>query len=157
MRLQRGKCRRMNSEHLPPDEEHQRPDTAGDATVAAVGKLSEALEWVERARGHLYSFHQLIGRADFIAEEAADELEAAGHADLAQRVRTEIVGRNVLHGRWTFQIVEDFDDGYWQVFRDCDRAVRDDVMQGKRHVFEAEMKERRRTAGLPRHESRPAD
>ena len=32
-------------------------------TIDAVGKASEALEYVERARGHLYAFHQLIGRA----------------------------------------------------------------------------------------------
>ena len=142
---------------MPPGDAHRRPDGVDDATVAAAGKLSEALEWVERARGHLYSLHQLIGRADFLAEEAADELEAAGHAELADRVRTEIVGRNVLHGRWTFQIVEDFDDGYWQAFRDCDLEVRTRLMDGKRHVYEAEMKEQRRTHGEPRHESRPSE
>ena len=140
---------------MPPDDDHRRPDGVDDATVAAAGKLSEALEWVERARGHLYSFHQLIGRADFLAEDAADELDAAGHAELAQRVREEIVGRNVLHGRWTFQIVEDFDDGYWQPLRDFDAELRDELLDGKRHVYEAEMKEERRSRGRPRHESRP--
>src|SRR5918996_1195686 len=39
-------------------------------TVDAVGKATEALEYVERARGHLYAFHQLIGRADLLFEEA---------------------------------------------------------------------------------------
>ena len=34
-------------------------DDVDDRTVEAVGKLTEALETVERARGHLYSFHQL--------------------------------------------------------------------------------------------------
>ena len=145
----------MDAPALPPDDEHRRPDGTDDATVEASGKLSEALEWVERARGHLYSFHQLIGRADFLAEEAADQLEAAGHADLARRAREEIVGRNVLHGRWTFQIVEDFDDGYWGAFRDFDRTVRDQLLGGRKHVYEAEMKEERRTPGRPRHESRP--
>src|SRR5687768_5152991 len=111
-------------DNAPPDDEHRRPAGVDDATVAAAGKLSEALEWVERARGHLYSFHQLIGRADFLAEDAADELEQAGHGGLAQQVREEIVGRNVLHGRWTFQIVEDFDDGYWQPLRDFEAEVR---------------------------------
>jgi hypothetical protein len=142
---------------MPPGDEHRRPEGVGDATVEAAGKLSEALEWVERARGHLYSLHQLIGRADFIAEEAADSLESAGHGELAGRVRSEIVGRNVLHGRWTFQMVEDFDDGYWQVFRDCERDVRTELLGGRRHVHEAEMKEQRRTHGAPRHESRPAE
>ena len=37
-----------------------------DETIAAVGKVSEALEYVERARGHLYSFHQLMGHADLL-------------------------------------------------------------------------------------------
>lgn len=41
--------------------EHRRPDGTDDATVAAVGKLSEALEKVEEARGHLYAFHRLCG------------------------------------------------------------------------------------------------
>ena len=141
----------------PPDDDHRRPDGVDDATVEAAGKLSEALEWVERARGHLYSFHQLIGRADFLAEEAAEQLEEAGHTELAERARSEIVGRNVLHGRWTFQIVEDFDDGYWQPFRDFDREVRDELLAGRRHVHEAEMKEQRRTQGRPRHESRPSE
>lgn len=143
------------SDAIPPDDDHRRPEGVDDVTLAATGKLSEALEWVERARGHLYSFHQLIGRADFLAEEAADQLEEAGHAELARRVREEIVGRNVLHGRWTFQIVEDFDDGYWQPLRDCDCEVRDQLLQGRRHVYEAEMKEQRRTHGRERHESRP--
>ena len=140
---------------MPEGDDHRRPDGVDDATVEAVGKLSEALEWVERARGHLYSFHQLIGRADFLAEDAADQLEAAGHTELAQQVRSEIVGRNVLHGRWTFQIVEDFDDGYWQPLRDFDEHVRMKLLDGKRHIFEAEMKEKRRSRGRPRHESRP--
>lgn len=142
---------------MPAGDDHRRPDGVDDATVAAAGKLSEALEWVERARGHLYSLHQLIGRADFIAEEAAEELEAAGHRELAERVRTEIVGRNVLDGRWTFQIVEDFDDGYWEPFRTCERDVRDQLLDGRRHVYEAEMKEQRRTHGARRHASRPPE
>ena len=40
-----------------------RPDL-DDATVEALGKLSEALEVVEHARGLLYGFHRLTGTAD---------------------------------------------------------------------------------------------
>ena len=87
-----------------------RPDAMDDATVEAVGAVSEALECVERARGELYSFHQLIGHADLLLGEACDRLRAAGHDAVAERLETEVIGRNVLHGRWTFQIVEDFDD-----------------------------------------------
>jgi hypothetical protein len=136
-------------------DKHPRPDGVDDATVEAVGAVSEALECVERARGALYSFHQLMGHADLLLGEACDNLREAGHAEAADRLESEVVGRNVIHGRWTFQIVEDFDDNYWSVFRDHERALRDELQQGVRHVFEAEMKERRRTHGKRGHQSRP--
>jgi hypothetical protein len=126
-----------------------------EATVEALGKLSEALETVERARGHLYELHQLIGHADLRLDEVVDLFRAAGHAKLAERIATELVGRNVIAGRWTFQIVEDFDDGYYALFKELDRTARDELIQGRRHVYEAEMKERRRTHGRPGHEPAP--
>jgi hypothetical protein len=136
-------------------DERVRPDAMDDATVEAVGAVSEALECVERARGELYSFHQLMGHADLMLGEACDRLRAAGHDAVAERLETEVIGRNVVHGRWTFQIVEDFDDNYWSVFREHERRVRDELQRGVRHVFEAEMKERRRSHGKPGHERRP--
>jgi len=136
-------------------DKRARPDAMDDATVEAVGAVSEALECVERARGELYSFHQLIGHADLLLGEACDRLRAAGHDAVAERLETEVIGRNVVHGRWTFQIVEDFDDNYWSVFREHERRVRDELQRGVRHVFEAEMKERRRSHGKPGHERRP--
>lgn len=133
----------------------RRPDGVDDDTVEAVGSFSEALEYVERARGHLYAFHQLMGHADLLLGETCDKLRAAGHADIADTLATELVGRNVLYGRWTFQIVEDFDDNYWSAVREHERAIRDQLMGGQRHVFEAEMKERRQTHGRPGHEATP--
>ena len=113
-----------------------RPDGVSDETVQALGKLSEALEAVERARGHLYSMHQLIGGADFMLSDAADSLEAAGQDGWARRVREELIGLNVLEGRWTFQVVEEFDDGYWSVFRAVERAAREE--RGHRRTVAAE-------------------
>lgn len=137
------------------DEQHRRPEGADDATVEAVGKLSEALEWLERARGRLYDFHQMMGHIDELVGDAADQLRDAGHAELADRVAEELVGRNVVHGRWTFQLVEEFDDGYYRDFTAIEATIRDQLMDGRRHVFEAEMKERRRTHGRPGHEATP--
>jgi hypothetical protein len=136
-------------------EPHDRPPGASDDAVAAAGHMSEALETLERARGHLYSFHQLIGEADFALDDVLARLRAAGAEELAAELERELVGRNVLEGRWTFQVVEEFDDGYWSVFREHERRVRDELQQGARHVFEAEMKERRRTKGRPGHEAHP--
>ena len=123
---------------------HDRHSAAGDEAVAAAARMSEALETLERARGHLYSFHQLVGAADFALDDVLARLRAAGAEQLATELERELVGRNVVEGRWTFQVVEEFDDGYWSVFRDHERRVRDAMTGGKRHVHEAELKARRR-------------
>lgn len=70
----------------PDTKRTLRPDGVDDATVEAVGAVSEALEWVERARGELYSFHQLMGRADLLLGEACDKLRDAGHDAVADRL-----------------------------------------------------------------------
>lgn len=82
-------------------------------------------------------------------------LDAGGHGDHATRLKREVLGRNIIEGRWTFQMVEEFDDGYWSVFRSEERRVREALQEGKRHVFESEMKEQRRTHGHPDHSARP--
>ena len=137
-----------------PDEEHRRPPGLDDRTVEALGKISEALETVERARGHLYTFHQLTGKADFELDEAVSLLREAGHDPLADRIERELIGRNVIPGHWTFQMVEEYDDGYYAEFRTVERAARDELSGGRRHLYEAELKERRRTHGRRGHEAR---
>lgn len=119
--------------------------------------MSEALEYLGRARGHLYGFHQLMGRADLLLDDAVNGLNAAGHGELAERVGKELRGANVLAGRWTFQVVEEFDDGYYAAFRGMERVVREETMGGRRHVLEAEMTQRRRTRGRRGHEATPGD
>ena len=88
--------------------DRSRPDL-DDATVAGLGKLSEALETVEQARGLLYGFHQLTGKADLLLQDAVELLRKAGHARLADDLDRDLVGRNVVADRCTFQVVEDFD------------------------------------------------
>jgi hypothetical protein len=132
-----------------------RPDL-DDATVEGLGTLSEALETVEQARGLLYGFHQLTGKADLLLQDAVDLLRKAGHTALADDLDRDLVGRNVVADRWTFQIVEDFDANYWTAFRDFDARAREELADGDRHVYEARMKQRERTAGHPRHEAGPA-
>jgi hypothetical protein len=122
-----------------------------DLTVDAVGKITEALETTDRARGHLYSFHQLTGTADLQLGEGCEMLRKAGHDELADRIERDLVGRNVLEDRWTFQVVEDYDDNYWTSFRAVEKEVRDALTGGRRHLHEAAMKDDRRTHGHPDH------
>lgn len=128
-----------------------------EAITEAVGKASEALEYVEHARGHLYSMHQLMGHADLLFGEAADLLRDAGEPEAGADLDREIVGRNVLHGRWTFQVVDEFDDGYYAEVKAAVRALERRYHDGERHVYEARMKEERRTHGRPGHERTPFD
>jgi hypothetical protein len=144
----------MRNDDLPSPE-HRPPCHVDEETVDAVGLLTEALETTERARGHLYTFHQLTGEADYKVGDAVAQLRDAGYAALADKLERELVGRNVLPGRWTFQLVEEYDDTYWSVFRDLEREVRCAVLDGRRHVHEARLKEERRTHGHPDHTARP--
>ncbi|WP_243399897.1 hypothetical protein [Arthrobacter glacialis] len=140
-----------------PDANHRRGAGVSDATVLALGKLSEALEVVEHARGYLYGFHRLTGTADLALGEAVDLLRTAGHESLADSLEQRMVGRNVISGRWTFQIVEDYDDGYYAEFKEAERQARLELVEGKRHLFEAEMKEDRRSHGQAHHQALPRE
>lgn len=135
----------------PPDRRHRRPEGVTDTTVEALGALSKALETAERARGALYDFHQLTGSADLALDDAVRLLRAAGHGRRADQVEREILGRNVIPGHWTFQIVEEYNSTYYEVFRTVEREIRQDLAEGRDHLYEAEMKAARRTEGHPDH------
>jgi hypothetical protein len=136
---------------------HDTPAGVSDDTVEALGSLTEALETADRARGHLYAFHQLTGSADIKLAEAVAGLRDAGHDELADRIDRQLVGRNVIAGRWTFQIVEDYDDGYWALFRELEQAARDELVGGRKHLYEARLKQSERSRGEPGHEATPED
>ena len=140
-----------------PAPEHQRPEGVTDETVEAVGKMSAALDHVEDARGHLYAFHRLMGSAESTMEEAEALLREAGHTDLADAMDRDVLGANPLPGMWSFQMVEEYDDGFYATAKGFHQRALDELMDGQRHVFEAEMKELRRTRGRDGHEARPAD
>lgn len=147
----------MTNDAQGPDAQHQVPEGVSDSTVEALGSLSAAVEVIEHARGLLYGFHRLTGTADLNLGEAVEQLRKAGHTELAERIDTELVGRNVIAGRWTFQIVEDYDDGYYALAKELERTARDELVQGRRHLFEAGMKEDRRTQDQRHHEATPSD
>jgi len=145
----------MNDHDDGPEPCHRRPDDLSDQTVEALGKLSEALETTERARGHLYSFHQLTGTADLELDRAVRLLHEGGQPEWAEKVRSEILGRNVIPGCWTFQIIEAYNDTYYRPFQELEHGAVRDLAQGRDHLYEAQLKEARRTPGHPAHTARP--
>ena len=81
----------------------------------------------------------------------------AGHDDIADALDRDVLGRNPLPGRWSFQMVEEYDDGYYAAAKGLEQRAIDQLVEGRRHLFEAEMKELRRTRDRPGHEATPAD
>ncbi len=138
-----------------PAPEHRRPEGVNDATIEALGKLSAALDHVEDARGHLYAFHRLCGSAETTLEEATAMIRDAGHFEIADALDRGVLGRNPLPGMWSFQMVEAYDDGFYAEAKAIQQRATDELVEGKRHIFEAEMKELRRTRGREGHEVTP--
>lgn len=136
-----------SAKHPSRDVVHPRPAGSTDATVEAVGRLSAAFEVVENARGLLYGFHRMSGEADLALQDALAALRSAGHDELADEIDQVLVGRDVVPGFWTFELVEAYDEHYWRVFRAVDELVRDRLSEGRPHVFEAEMKQREQRSG----------
>jgi hypothetical protein len=145
---------RRSGDDVPVDR-HVAPVDVEEATLAGLGAFSEALETTERARGHLYTFHQLTGHADLLLDQAVARLAEAGHTELAEAVRSELIGRNVLPGRWSFQVVEEYDEGYYQCFYDLEQLARHQLVRGRKHLYEARMKEQRRNHVHPEHRAEP--
>ena len=74
---------------------------------------------------------------------------------IASHIEDDLVGRNILEGRWSFQVVEEYDANYYAPFKEHELAARADLVDGRPHLFEAEMKEDRRTHGRRHHEATP--
>ena len=125
------------------DAEHALPAGADQATIEAMGKLSKAFETVERARGRLYDFHQLTGKADMDLDEAVQAFRDAGRPEVADRIEQQIIGRDVAAGQWTFELVEHYEDNYYRPFADLERWARDTYAEGRRHLYESQLKHAR--------------
>lgn len=118
---------------------------ADEATVAAAGKLSEALEIVERAHGVLCGFHRPCSRADLTLPEAVNALRDAGHPHFADQLDKDLVGRNVIGKLWSSELVEGYDAQHWQVFRAAEHSARR-PLDIRKHEYEAHTKAQEQSA-----------
>jgi hypothetical protein len=122
----------------PPS--HPVPEGISDETVAALGELSAAFEVLEEARGHLYAFHRRSGTADLELQQAVDHLRKAGHRELADEIDEVLVGRDVVPGLWTYQIVESYDRTYYDVWKAAVEKAERVAGGGTPHLAESDMK-----------------
>jgi hypothetical protein len=125
---------------------HPVPDGVSEETVAALGALSAAFEVVTEARGHLYAFHRRSGKADLELQQALDRLRRAGHRELADEIDQVLVGRDVLPGLWTYQVVETYDRTYYDVWQAAVEKAERVAGGGLPHLAESGMKVQEQSA-----------
>lgn len=113
------------------------PERLGGAAIHAAHRVEVAVEWLERAFGALLDAHHAVGHGQILLLEAADALEGAGHAELAERARAEVASRDAVAGRWTYQVVDEFRAHLLAPARAFDEEVRQRLAGGVRHRFEA--------------------
>jgi hypothetical protein len=111
------------------------------ATIEAVHQLEVAVEWVERAWGALLDCHHQVGHGQLLMLGAARALAAAGHDGTAERLEREIAGLDVLPGRWTFRMVDEFREGFLEPVRRFEQDARERLVGGRRHRYEAALRE----------------
>jgi hypothetical protein len=73
-------------------------------------------------------------------------LREAGRPDIADAVAQVMVGRDAVEDKWSFQLVESYDEQYWTALRDTELAARHAAGLSEPHVYEAGMKVREQSA-----------
>jgi hypothetical protein len=117
--------------------------------LETMATASEAMEYVERARGHMYTLHHLLVRAEILFTEVSESLRAQGRHEEAEMLQREVIGRSVIGDRWSHEVVEEFDDGFHGPVADAVKVVQERTVGGQRHAREAEIKRRRRRIADP--------
>jgi hypothetical protein len=117
--------------------------------LETMATASEAMEYVERARGHMYTLHHLLVRAEILFTEVSESLQAQGRCEEAEMLQREAIGRSVIGDRWSHEVVEEFDDGFHGPVADAVKGVQQRTVGGQRHAREAEVKRRRRRLADP--------
>jgi L-aminopeptidase/D-esterase-like protein len=125
------------------------PVPAGGAVLNGAGECTGFLsmqEWGLAETPVFLTSTMQVGRVyDAACELLIAEEPAIGTEDV--RTTDAQTGRAAL--------VEDFDDGYYALFKELDAKAREELVGGRRHLYEAEMKEDRRTHGARHHEAAP--
>lgn len=114
-----------------------------DGELEALHEAEVGCEWLERAHGHLLAFHHAVGHGMDHFAVAEDLLRAEGHHVLADAIRDDVLPCGVVDGdRWSYDVVEDYEESMLTTVRDVEAVVRGDLAGGTRHV--AERRQRRR-------------
>jgi hypothetical protein len=112
-----------------------RPDVDAQEREA-LHELQLGIEHIHRAYGHLLAFHHQTGRAmdRFAAAEAL--LDKADHGELSETIHQEILPAGVIDDRWSYELVEAFEQGFLMTVRRFEQRARKTLADGVSHVAE---------------------
>lgn len=108
-----------------------------DAECEALHEVELGLEWAQRAQGCLLEFHHATGHGMDHLYRAEELLRATGNDELADAIRTELLPHGVVdEDRWSYDVVENFQETLLAETRSLERRVRRELADGQRHVRE---------------------
>jgi len=108
-----------------------------ETELEALHEVELGLEWTQRAQGCLLEFHHATGHGMDHLYRAEERLRAAGHDDLADVIRDDLLPHGVVdEDRWSYDILEHFQESLLAETRALERQVRRELADGKRHVRE---------------------
>jgi len=111
-------------------------DELTDEERAALHDLELGLEHIRRGFGALLTFHHQVGRGMDRFDGARARLRAAGHDDLADRLRDEVLPAGAVGDRWTYELVAEFERGLLADAAGVEGDARRALADGDHHLTE---------------------
>ncbi|WP_312910672.1 hypothetical protein [Natronosalvus caseinilyticus] len=132
---------------MDPDAENTDDSTTAglqlsDAEKDALHDLQLAVEHLHRGYGALLECHHEVGHAMDQVADAEDRLREADHETWANDLRDEYLPAGSIGDRWTYELIEEFSDGFLRELTDFEATVRDELADGQGHVTEREQQRR---------------
>lgn len=100
-------------------------------------------EHLYAAFGHLIEWHHQVGHGMAQFENVMVALRAAGHDDLADRLRDELLPAGVVDDKWSYEVVDAFREAFLDEIARFEADLRDEL-DAPRHVHERELKDEAR-------------
>jgi len=107
-----------------------------ETELSALHEAELAVEWLQRAHGTLIEVHHATGHAMDHLYDAEATLREAGHTDLADQLRDELLSSGAIEDRWTYDLLETFESGILADMTAYERRVRKELADGDRHITE---------------------
>jgi hypothetical protein len=107
-----------------------------ETELSALHEAELAVEWLQRAHGTLIEVHHATGHAMDHLYDAEATLREAGHTDLADQLRDELLSSGAIEDRWTYELLETFESGILADMTAYERRVREELADGDRHITE---------------------